>query len=77
MDAGAERSHLNFSLKLRSTGNGFIQIYAGNSDGRRSGTVLFLGESEYEQLKNIMGKAEQAVQDLRQSGRMRKMAFLS
>jgi hypothetical protein len=70
-------SQLTFSLKIKNSGTGFLQIYARDSDGRRSGTVLFLNEIEYNELKKIMNRTEQTIQDLRQSGRMNQMKFLS
>jgi hypothetical protein len=70
-------SQLTFSLKIKKSGTGFLQIYARDSDGRRSGTILFLNELEYNELKTIMNKTEQTIQELRQSGRMHEMKFLS
>jgi hypothetical protein len=66
-------SELSFKLKLNNTGAGYLQIYASSSDGRRTGTIFFLDESEYNQLKAIIAKTEQKIQELRQSGGMRQM----
>jgi hypothetical protein len=68
-------SELNFSLQVNNSGIGYLQIIASDSDRRRSGTALFLNEFEYGQLKAIINKTEQALEDLRQSGRLTTMRF--
>ena len=66
-------SRLKFSLKLGSDGNGQLEIYASDSDGRRSGTLLWLDETGYEELKQMMGRTELTISELRVSGRLRKL----
>lgn len=71
---GAE---LKFSLKIKRSGTGFLQVYAWDrTDRRKSGNVMFLNESEYNQLKAIITTIDQTILDLRQSGRMKEMRFL-
>ncbi|HEY1760411.1 MAG TPA: hypothetical protein VGG72_33865 [Bryobacteraceae bacterium] len=67
-------SSLRFSLRLNNAGIGSLWIYASDSDGRRSGTLFVMDESEYNELKAMVAKTDQMIQDLRQSGRMREMA---
>jgi hypothetical protein len=47
-------SKMAFSLRLNSAGVGSLWIYASDSDGRRSGTLFVMNESEYEELKTIV-----------------------
>lgn len=72
----ASGSTMRFSLRLNGNGTGGLQIYASSSDGRRAGTFFSMNEAEYNELKSLVAKTEQTIQDLRRSGKMREMRGL-
>lgn len=65
---------LSFSFVVRSSGDAHLQIYGSDpSDGRKSGILLTLNESEYQKLKALIEKTDQTIEKLRVAGQMRTM----
>ena len=65
---------LSFSFIVRSNGDAHLQIYCSDpTDGRKSGVLLTLAESEYQTLKALVEKTDQTIKKLRAAGQMKKM----
>ena len=65
---------LSFSFVIRNNGDAHLQIYGSDpSDGRKSGILLTLDETEYRKLKTLIEKTDQTIERLRAAGQMRTM----
>ncbi len=65
---------MSFDLKIDGEGVGNIQVYAYDpKDMRKSGVFFRIGEAGLADLKGIVAKAEQTLEDLRRTKRYRKM----
>ncbi len=64
---------LSFSFVVRNNGGAHVQIYGSDpSDGRKSGVLLLLDESQYQQLKTIISKTDETIEKLRASGQVKE-----
>jgi len=64
---------LDFEFVVHSSGDAHIRLYAYDpTDRRKSGVILTLEDKEYQELKNIIGRADQTIERMRTAGQINK-----
>ncbi len=67
---------LTFTLVVSNNENAHLEIYASDpKDMRKSGVLFIFVESSYQILKDLIAKTDEAVEKLKQSGQIHKMAI--
>jgi hypothetical protein len=65
---------LRFKFVVHNSGAAHLQIYAADpTDMRKSGVLLTLDETQYNQLKALIARTDQTIEKLRAAGQMKTM----
>ena len=65
---------LRFKFVVHNSGAAHLQIYASDpTDMRKSGVLLTLDETQYNELKSIITRTDQTIEKLQMSGQMKSM----
>lgn len=65
---------LRFKFVVHSSGDAHLQIYAADpTDLRKAGVLLMLDERQYEELKALITRTDQAIERMRSAGQMKQM----